>query len=71
VIDPELYYQLWKQEHRERIRTAARRQAIGEARLTPVAERSGVLRGSISTLKNWVAVLGDGVLRLRRHWTVS
>jgi hypothetical protein len=71
MIDPELYYQLWKQEHTELLRTAARRQAIRETRLTRAAERSWGAKGSTSSGKGWFILLGDGVLRLRRLWTNS
>jgi hypothetical protein len=71
VIDPELYHQLWKQEHGERVRTAARRQAICDARLTRVAGRSWESKGSTSTHMNWLTLLGEGVLRIRKHWTMS
>jgi hypothetical protein len=71
VIDPELYYQLWKQEHGERVRTASRRQAISEVPLTRVAARSWEVKGSASTYKNWLTVISDGVFRLRRLWRIS
>jgi hypothetical protein len=71
VIHPDLIYQLWKQENDERLRAAARQQAIREARLTPRAGRSREARGSTSTDKNWMTLLSDGVLRLRKLWTIS
>jgi hypothetical protein len=71
VIHPDLLYQLWKQENDERLRAAAHRQAIREARLTRMAGRSREARASTSTEKNWLILLGDGVLRLRRLWTTS
>ena len=67
MIHPDLHYQLWEQENEERIRRAARRQAIREARLTREAEGPR----ETSTERNWLTVLGDGVLRLRRLWTAS
>jgi hypothetical protein len=71
MISPEQLYQLRKWESDERIRTAARRRAIREARLTRVAEHS--LEGNASTPgdKGWATLLGDRVLQLRRLWTPS
>jgi hypothetical protein len=71
VIHPDLYYQLWKQENDERLRTAARWQAVHEAQLTRVGGRSREVKGSTSTHRNWLTVLSDGVLRPRRLWTTS
>jgi hypothetical protein len=71
VIDPELYHQLWKQEHGERLRIAARWQAVHEAQLTRVAGRFREVKGSISTHRNWMTLPSDGALRLRRLWTTS
>jgi hypothetical protein len=71
MIQPELHYQLWKQENDERLHTAARPQAIREARLARATGRSREAKGSTSTDKNRLTVLGLGVLRLRRLWTTS
>jgi hypothetical protein len=71
MIHPDLYYQLWKQENDERLRTAARRQAISEARLTGAAGRSWEVKASTSSDKNWSTLFGDRILRLRRLWTTS
>jgi hypothetical protein len=71
VIHPDLLYQLWKQENDERLRVAAHWQAIRQARLTRMAGRSRAARASTSAEKNWLILLGDGVLRLRRLWTTS
>jgi hypothetical protein len=64
MINPELLYQMWKYESEERLRDAARRQAVQEARQNRAA-------ASTSHHKNWATVLGDRVLRLRRLWTPS
>jgi hypothetical protein len=71
VINPDLSYQLWKQEHRERLRTAAHRQAMREARLAGLPERPSEVTWSSATHNEWIALLGAGVLRLRRLWTIS
>lgn len=71
MIDPKLYHELWKQEHGERLRTAARRQAIREARPTRVAGRSSEAKGSTSPRMSWLTLISDGVVRLRRLWTIS
>ena len=71
VIDPELYHQLWKQEHGEQVRTAARRQAIRDARLTRVAGRFWESKGPTSTHTNWLTLLGERILQIRKHWTMS
>jgi len=71
MIHPDLLYQLWKSENDERLRTAARRQAIRDARLTRAAGRSWESNGSTSTHMNWLTLLNEGVLRIRKHWTMS
>ena len=71
MIHPDLLYQLWKSENDERLRTAARRQAIRDARLTRAAGRSWEVKGSTSTDKSWSTLLGDRFLRFRRLWTTS
>jgi hypothetical protein len=71
MINPELYHELWKQEHGERLRTAARRETVREARLTRVAGRHWEVKGPTGTHKSWLTLLTDGVLRLRRLWTIS
>jgi hypothetical protein len=70
MIHPDLHYQVWKQENDERLRAAARERAIREARLSRTAGRSREVNGSTSANKNWLTLLGDGVLRLRRLWTI-
>jgi hypothetical protein len=69
MIHPDPYYQLWQQENDERLRTAARRQAISEARLTRAAGRSLEVKASTSTDRNWSTLFVAGVLRLRTLWT--
>jgi hypothetical protein len=71
MIHPDLLYQLWKSENEERLRTAARRQAMREGRLTRAAGRSWEAKGLPSTGKSWSTLLGDRFLRLRRLWTTS
>jgi hypothetical protein len=71
LINPELYYELWKQEHGERLRTAGRREAIREARLTRGAGRHREVEGSTATHWSWLTLLSDGVLRIRKLWTIS
>jgi hypothetical protein len=65
MINPELYYHLWKQENAERLRTAARRQAVRDAQLTRVAGHSFQVNRSTSADRTWLRLLGDSVLRLR------
>jgi hypothetical protein len=60
VIDPELYYRLWEQEHGEQVRVAARRQAVRDSRTAP----------SNVTHRRWLGVLDDLGLRLRSVWTI-
>ena len=64
MIHPDLHYRLWQRENDERLRTAALRQAVREARLTRVAGRSREVKGS--TERSWLTLLGDAVLRLQR-----
>jgi hypothetical protein len=71
VIHPDLMYELWKQEHSRRLRTAAHRQSMFEARLKGRPERPSKVTWSSATHNNWIALLGAGVLRLRRLWTIS
>jgi hypothetical protein len=71
MINPDQLYQLWKWESDERLRTAARRRAIREARLARVAEHSLERNGSTPRDKGWATLLGDRALQLRRLWTPS
>ena len=68
MVNPELVFQLWKYESDERLRTAARRQLIREARLARTAERSQEETGSPFLQNNWETVVGEAALRPPRLW---
>ncbi|MBJ7598673.1 hypothetical protein [Candidatus Nephthysia bennettiae] len=61
MIDPELYYRLWQQEHGEQVRQAARRQAVRDSRTAPSSNVTHRMR---------LGVLHDLGLRLRSLWTI-
>jgi hypothetical protein len=60
VINPELYYELWKQEHCERLRAASRWHVAPEAGLTRIVKRFWERKGSISIRRNWLGLLTEG-----------
>jgi hypothetical protein len=70
VIHPDLLYDLWKQEHGERLRTAAHRQTVRDAELTRLSERSRseMVKPAPRQLDSpiWLRVV-----RLRRRWRIS
>jgi hypothetical protein len=71
VIHPDLMYQLWKQEHNERLRTAVHRQTIRDAKADATARTlsgSDVVKPAPRQLDSpaWLRVL-----RLWRLWTIS
>ncbi len=71
MIHPDLMYDLWKQEHSERLRTAAHRQTVRDAKADATARTlsgSDMVKPASRQLDSpiWLRVL-----RLRRRWTIS
>lgn len=65
MIDPNLYYQVWKVESAERIRQAGLRQLAAEARSARRAERASESVAAAGQ-RGWLSPFREGALRLRR-----
>jgi len=67
MIDPELRYQLWKQERHERMRTAARQREARVASRSRLAERRNLPNGEpVTAQSSWLRLVVGGFLRRRR-----
>ena len=64
MTDPELYYQMWKQEHGERMRTVARRREAREASRFRLAARRNLPTGEpLSAQSSRLRLVVDRFLR--------